>query len=392
MDYLKHYPTSIYLHIPFCTTKCTYCAFNTYTHLEHLIDGFVDALAAETRIAGRAGQRPRAGTIFFGGGTPSLLTLRHYEILFSALYEAFDIEPGAEITFEANPNDISYDYVRDLKAVGFNRVSLGVQTVHASELALFRRRHDNDQVAQAVAAARRAGYDSLNLDLIYGFPHHTMENWRETLAQTLALQPEHVSLYGLVLEENTPMLAWVEGGRVPEPDDDLAAEMYEVAGDMMQAAGYGQYEISNWAKPGYECRHNLQYWWNHPYVGLGPGAHGYANGVRYATLLSPQRYIKSLRDASLDGHDYPHTPAVQDVDPVTRDGEITDTLLMGLRLTGSGINRHEFQQRFGEDVMDARGEILARHAATGLLEVSPERVRLTTEGRLLSNLIFRDLV
>jgi oxygen-independent coproporphyrinogen-3 oxidase len=218
-----------------------------------------------------------------------------------------------------------------------------------------------------------------------------MENWRETLRQTLALHPEHVSLYGLVLEDNTPMLAWVEGGRVPEPDDDLAADMYDVAGEAMAASGFQQYEISNWSQPGYECRHNLQYWHNHPYVGMGPGAHGYAGAVRYATLLSPQRYIRAMRQAD-SSYVYPLTPAVQDVDPVTRESEITDTLLMGLRLTNHGIRRDAFLARFGEDVLDARGAVLLPHEAAGLLEITPEHVRLTSQGRLLSNLIFRDLV
>lgn len=391
LAYFNMTPHALYLHVPFCSTKCTYCAFNTYIQLEHLIDPFVDALIAEVRGVGR--HNLDVHTIFFGGGTPTLLTPEHFARIFDAIHACYNVYPDAEITLEANPNDLNRDYAAALRRVGFNRISIGMQSANENELQLFRRRHDNDAVARAVSAARAGGFDSLNLDLIYGIPHQTLDGWRNTLTQTLALKPEHISLYALGLEEGTAMDHWVKTGRLPEPDDDLAADMYDLATDMLGAAGCQQYEISNWARPGYECRHNLQYWRNLPYLGFGPGAHGYAGGVRYSVILSPQRYIKLLTAFEPESFaPFPHSPAADMFDVVSREGEIAETLIMGLRLLREGIHRPTFRQRFGVDLLDVHRQTLDRFASTGLLTVTEERVTLTDQGRLLSNMVFRELV
>ncbi len=382
---------SVYLHVPFCATKCTYCAFNTYTHLDALIEPFVGALIREIEIVGAGAPDQVVGTIFFGGGTPSLLTPQQFARILAALRGSFDVSADAEITLEANPNDLDLDYLTALRRVGLNRISIGMQTANVNELQLFRRRHDNDAVARAVSAARAGGFDNLNLDLIYGFPHQTLQTWETSLRQMLALKPEHVSLYALGLEEGTAMKAWVERGQLPAPDDDLAADMYELASDLLAAAGYAQYEISNWARPGFECRHNLQYWHNDDYVGVGPGAHGFAGGVRYSTILSPQRYIKALSQSS-GTYSYPLTPATDQSAVMDRAGQITDTLIMGLRLTQEGIPRGLFNQCFGVDLVDLHRPIIEKFVSYGLLAVDDERVKLTAEGRLLSNVVFREFV
>jgi oxygen-independent coproporphyrinogen III oxidase len=382
---------SLYLHIPFCTIKCTYCAFNTYIHLDSLIEPFVDALVREIEIVGTSKPNQAVGTIYIGGGTPSLLTPEQLGRILAAIHAHFDVIPTAEISMESNPSDIHRDYMASLKRLGINRLSIGMQTANANELALFGRRHDNDAVVRAVSAARWGGFDNLNLDLIYGFPHQTLETWEVTLKQMLALQPEHISLYALGVEDGTAMQAWIANGRLPAPDDDLAADMYELATDTLEAAGYEQYEISNWAKPGYECRHNLQYWRNLPYPGFGPGAHGYADGVRYATLLSPQRYIRAMKAAD-ETYVFPRTPATDQFNVLDREGEIADTLLMGLRLTQEGISRATFKARFGEDLLDIHGDLVERFEKLGLLYVDEHVVRITRQGRLLSNMIFRELV
>ena len=381
---------SLYFHIPFCSTKCSYCAFNTYIHLEHLVPRFITALAREVEIVG-AGQRRTVGTIFFGGGTPSLLTPAQFETVLDAARRHFDVLPSAEISLEANPNDLNRDYLLALRRLGFNRLSIGMQTANANELQLFHRRHDNDAVARAVSAARGAGFDNINLDLIYGFPHQTMDSWETTLTQMLRLQPEHVSLYALGIEDGTSMKVWVERGHVPAPDDDLAAEMYEFASDILGQHGYEQYEISNWAKPGRQCRHNLQYWLNLPYVGFGPGAHGFACGVRYAILLSPHRYIEAIANAAGE-YTFPYSPATEHAEVVSSETEIAETLIMGLRLTQQGIDRLTFARRFGKDLLDIHGETIERYAKHGLLYVDDQQVRLTEQGRLLSNMVFRELV
>ncbi len=382
---------AIYLHVPFCSTKCTYCAFNTYTHLENLIEPFVAALIREIEIVAASQPNQPASTIFFGGGTPSLLTPEQFERILAALYAGFRVVEDAEITLEANPNDLSRDYLAALRGIGLNRISIGMQTANANELELFQRRHDNDSVVRAVSAARAAGFDNLNLDLIYGFPHQTLPSWETSLRQMLALRPDHVSLYALGLEEGTPLKVWVERGRLPEPDDDLAADMYELASDLLGGDGFEQYEISNWARPGHQCRHNLQYWHNDPYVGVGPGAHGWAGGVRYASVLSPQRYIKLMNEG--DGaFAFPYTPATVDAVVVDRAGEISETLIMGMRLTREGISREGFVRRFGVDLLDIHGDTIRKYAEHGLLSVDSARVRLTDAGRLLSNVVFREFV
>jgi oxygen-independent coproporphyrinogen III oxidase len=390
---------SIYLHIPFCTTKCTYCAFNTYTNLEALYEPFTQALIREAQWVGAAHARTPVPapvwSVFFGGGTPSLLTAEQLGRVLTALRHSYTLTDDAEISMEANPNDMTdAEIVQAWRAVGINRLSIGMQSANARDLALFARRHDHAQVIRAVSNARAAGFDNLNLDLIYGIPQQTLAEWGETLAQALALQPEHISLYALGLEDGTPLADWVARGKVATPDDDLSADMYDMATAQLAAAGYTQYEISNWSKAGRQCRHNLQYWRNWPYVGLGPGAHGWAGGVRYATILSPQRYIKAMQQAtdSEAAAQYPHTPATADPQIVTREDEIAETLMMTLRLTQEGLDRAAFRARFGVDVLALHGATLDKYAGYGLLEYDEARVRLTDKGRFLSNALFRELV
>ncbi len=386
---------SAYLHIPFCAFKCSYCAFNTYTHIEHLIPRFVEALCLEIAVVGN--QRPHQclWTIFFGGGTPSLLSPQQFEQILETLDRHFDVQPNAEVTLEANPADLRIGgvvYLAALRALGINRISLGMQSANANELKLFHRRHDNDDVAGAVRSARAAGFDNLNLDLIYGAPHQTIDSWKNTLEQAVALQPEHLSLYALGIEDGTPMKAWVERGHLPAPDDDLTADMYELATDVLAEAGYIQYEISNWAKPGRECRHNLQYWRNWQYLAFGPGAHGFAGGVRYAVTRSPHWYIKAMMQPASTMLPYPRSPAVDQAVEVTREDEIAETLIMNLRLLREGMSLSEFAARFGASLMSLHGDHFRRAESLGLIEIAPDYVRLTRAGRLLSNQVFQGLV
>ena len=383
---------SLYLHIPFCTTKCTYCAFNTYINLETLIPAFVDALCAELRTVARAQPQIPLWSVFFGGGTPSLLTISQFEQVFAVIKQNFIVSPDSEITIEANPNDLSYDYLVGLRGVGINRLSLGMQSAVESELKLFARRHDHTVVKAIWPDIRRAGFDNVSLDLIYGTPYQTLDSWLATLDATLSLAPEHISLYALGLEEGTPLKDWVEQGRVAAPDDDLAADMYELATDLLAEHGYRQYEISNWSKPGYESRHNLQYWRNWPYIGVGPGAHGFAGGVRYATILSPQRYIAAILSGADKAYRFPRTPATVDEVEVETDAEIAETLIMSLRLIQEGVGLADFETRFGRSLHDIHGETIAKYTAHDLLEESDGRLHLTRRGRLLSNMIFRELV
>ncbi|MCL4253179.1 MAG: radical SAM family heme chaperone HemW [Anaerolineae bacterium] len=383
---------SIYLHIPFCSTKCTYCAFNTYTNLEILIPEFVSALITEINLIAEHNPYKTVESIYFGGGTPTLLSASQFEQLLSALRKRFHWADNIEISTEANPNDLTLPYLKELHQLGIHRMSIGMQSANQDELVLFDRRHDNQTVIHAMQLAREAEFDNINLDLIYGFPHQTLQTWETSLKQALSLNPEHVSLYALTLEEGTPLKSRVEYGSLPMPDDDLTADMYDLATDYLNKAGYEQYEISNWAKQGYACRHNLQYWYNAPYIGLGPGAHGFAGGVRYATILSPQRYIKALSEGQGNEYTFPHTPAVVDARKLTQVEEIADTLMMCLRLLNEGVSLSGFKKRFATDLLELHGKTFERFVNYGLLEITPDCVRITQKGRLLSNMIFREII
>jgi oxygen-independent coproporphyrinogen-3 oxidase len=384
-------PHSLYVHIPFCAIKCSYCAFNTYTHLDHLIEPFVQALIRELQILAHSQPGLPLHTVYIGGGTPSLLTVGQLSRILSTIRCEFELEPAAEISMESNPSDLTVDYLSALRQLGITRLSIGMQSANQPELDLFARRHDFVSVVTAVASARQAGFDNINLDLIYGIPYQTVTDWEATLSAFLNLNVEHVSLYALGLEDGTSLKAWVESGRLPRPNDDLAADMYDLATAMLNAADYEQYEISNWSRIGRECRHNLQYWRNLPYPGVGPGAHGYAGGIRYSTILSPQRYIKALAESTAS-FVFPHTPATDSAAVVERESEIVETLIMGLRLTKEGISRKVFHDRFGIDLLDLHGKIIQRYEQLGLVYVDESIVRITQEGRLLSSALFREFV
>jgi oxygen-independent coproporphyrinogen III oxidase len=391
VTYVDEFPLSLYLHIPFCQIKCSYCAFNTYTHLDHLIPAFVSALIREIEIVGTSKPGQHVHTIFIGGGTPSVLSPNYIDRILRTISANFEVDSDVEITIETNPRDLNSDYLQAVREIGVNRISIGMQSANAWELELFARRHSLEDVVQSVGVARVSDFTNLNLDLIYGTPNQTLTDWENTLDTTLRLQPDHISLYALGLEPGTSLENWVSTGKLPQPDDDLAADMYDLATNLLGAAGYIQYEISNWSKPGLACRHNLQYWRNLTYPGFGPGAHGFAGGIRYSVLLSPQRYIKALSEDSSDWV-FPRSPAVENIDVVDRETEIAETLIMGLRLTQEGIKRAAFATRFNVDLLDYHGPVLERYKKLGLLEINSERVILTREGRLLSNTIFRDLV
>lgn len=397
-------PLSLYLHIPFCTVRCSYCDFNTYAGLESLIDPYARALAAEVRRVGSA--RPedfdgRVHTVFFGGGTPSLLKADQLGIVIDAVHEAFEVLPDAEVTLEANPGTVDPASLASYRELGVNRLSFGVQSAQPAELQLLDRLHTFGQVVEAVAWARRAGFDNLNLDLIFGLPHQSPSAWRDTLERTLALEPDHLSLYALTLEFGTPMQTWVARGLLPSPDPDEAADMYEWASEALQSSGFAQYEISNWAKlgpaepddggaPGLACRHNLQYWRNLPYLGFGAGAHGFAAGWRYSVTRSPRAYLERMSGGTR--RPFPFSPALESSQPVAPEVEMGETMMMGMRLTGEGVGEEAFQHRFGRPLSESYPGELRRLMEQGLIERNAGRVRLTRRGRLLGNRVFAAFV
>ncbi|MBI4306139.1 MAG: radical SAM family heme chaperone HemW [Chloroflexi bacterium] len=289
----------LYVHIPFCETKCPYCDFNTYAGIEPLIPEYVLALRKELRIWGSLLGRPTVGTVFLGGGTPSYLPAEALESVVGTMRDAFELLPDAEVTMEANPDDCSPAKLADARGAGLNRISIGVQSLDDRLLKSLGRRHDAAQAVSAARTARSAGFKNVNLDLMFGLPDQSLAHWEDSLAGVMELAPDHVSLYALTLEPNTPLAAWVKAGKVADPDPDLAADMYEHAEDVMASAGFRHYEISNWARPGFESRHNLVYWTNGPYLGVGPGAHSHLRATRFANLKSPREYIRRMREIAL---------------------------------------------------------------------------------------------
>ena len=385
-------PLSIYVHIPFCGVRCTYCAFNTYTDLDHLIPSYVDALSTELEFV--AGHNPHESvhSVYFGGGTPSLLDARHFERLLDQLQRDFHLSADCEISLEANPDNLTGAYLNDLRRVGFNRLSIGMQSANAEVLQMFDRQHDLPAVAAAVHAARSAGFDNVNLDVIFGSPKETLANWKQTVETVLQFAPEHISMYGLELKGGTVLRQQVDAGELPRPDDDLFADMYEYASDCMEAAGYAQYEISNWRRDSLECRHNLQYWRNLPYIGIGAGAHGFAGGHRYSTIAAPTRYIDSLADDEGSPSLFPLTPAVAKHTLVDTADDIYETIMMSMRLTREGIDRSRFRARFRRDFVEMFAQSVSRLESLGLIAVTNDRVRLSRAGRLLSNAVIREFV
>lgn len=438
---------SLYLHIPFCIHRCGYCDFNTYAGIEELIPAYATALIREIEFLSERRPGLPVHTVFFGGGTPSLLPESELERILLAIADSFDLQPMAEISLEANPGTLSPAYLQGLQRLGINRLSLGVQSANPTELRLLERQHHFSDVIESVNWARQAGFTNLNLDLIFGLPAQALVSWQNTLKRVLPLRPEHFSLYALSLEHGTPFGHWTSHGLLSSPDPDRAAEMYELAAEQLDKAGYAQYEISNWAadsrlslksppaarqlkdfeNPGLACQHNLQYWHNLPYLGLGAGAHGFADGLRTANTLSPQAYIRSLtREANIPSEPtlyastspdpqyrqhpstdaegraappgeirFPLTPAAQSSIPIDRDTEIGETMMMGLRLVREGVSDATFTRRFGQSLKEVFPTQIARLQDQGLLTWAgpqDDRLRLTPRGILLGNRVFSEFI
>lgn len=343
-------PYGVYVHIPFCRSKCDYCAFATWTDRHHLADAYVDALVADVERAVAAGM-PVATSIFVGGGTPSMLPPTDLARVLGAIPTV----AGAEVTVECNPDDVTVELFRAYADAGVDRVSLGVQSMASHVLGSLGRRHDRRNVELAVEAVHAAGLRSFNLDLIYGAAGESLDDWRETVAAVVALDPPHVSAYALTIEPGTPLAQQPDR----HPDDDDQADKYEVVDDLLGAAGLENYEISNWARPGHECRHNVLYWRQQDYRGFGCAAHSHESGRRWWNVRTPDRYIDLVAAGE------PTEAAGETLDDATRRFE-------GLEL--------QLRMRDGVPV-----DVLDGDELPGLVERHGDRWVLTRPGRLMAN-------
>jgi oxygen-independent coproporphyrinogen-3 oxidase len=394
---------SLYFHIPFCVHRCAYCDFNTYAGKTALIPSYVNALKREVEmVASSAPERLPAHTIFFGGGTPSLLSSDQFEPILQTTLAHFDFSAAdsagqTEVSLEANPGTVTPESLQELRKLGFNRISLGVQSSHAEELRQLERIHDFFDVIDSIRWARQAGFRNINLDLIYGLPEQPLSRWKESVRRAVDLLPEHLSLYALTIEPATPFGHWAARGLLPIPDSDLAADMYEWSSDFLARQGYEQYEISNWAKPGCQCQHNLQYWRNQPYLGFGAGAHGSANNLRISNVLHIKTFIERMEIHGTGPESpFPVSPATISKTRVTLRDEMQETMMVGLRLTQEGVSAESFQARFGRQMEEVFGKEIGELSGLGLLEwsITPHfhTIRLTRRGRLLGNQVFMRFV
>jgi len=374
-------PFGVYVHVPFCATRCGYCDFNTYTALElnggRSRAGYVAAARAEIALAARVlgDGAPSVDTVFFGGGTPTLLAPAELAELLGAIDETFGLAPGAEVTTEANPESVDPASLAALRAAGFTRISLGMQSAAPHVLATLDRVHTPGRAAAAAREARAAGFAHVSLDLIYGAPGETDDDWRASLEAALAAEPDHLSAYALIVEPGTRLAAQVERGALPAPDDDALADRYELADALLAAAGMRWYEVSNWARsPEDACRHNLGYWRGGDWWGIGPGAHSHVGGVRWWNVLHPSAYAARLAEGA--------SPAAgrELLDAQTRRVE---RVMLELRLA----------EGLPLDALDETGRAAAQQAVVdGLATFADDHLRLTLRGRLLADAVVRALL
>ena len=368
-------PLAVYVHIPFCVRVCGYCDFNTYAGMDAVKDAYTAAVVAEIEAWTPHIPEREVTSIAFGGGTPGEMPAESLVAIIEAVRTAGPLAADAEVSLEANPGTTSAPALHALARAGVNRISFGAQSFDPSELAFLDRVHTPEATAASLHLAREAGIRSVNLDLMYGLPGQTPMAWQATLRHALDLAPDHLSLYALTVESGTPLDGRVERGEVTALDADAVAAMYEVAAEHLAAAGYGQYELSNWGRPGHESRHNRVYWTWGDYLGIGAGAHGFLDGERFENVAHPRAYIDAVRR---DGR---AIASAVHPDPAT---SMSDWLALRLRLV-EGFEAAAFVETFGESLEAAAGSPLDACRAAGLLEEAGGRLRLTPRGRLLHN-------
>lgn len=373
----------VYIHIPFCRSRCSYCDFATDIYDGGLAESYVDASAKEIGVFDRVEPKTPIDTIYFGGGTPSLLTPVQLERILTAVRDRFNVSADAELTMEMNPGTLTPELASEFRAQGINRASFGAQTFDDDELRRLGRRHSADDVRRTIDLLRDAGFANVSFDLIAGLPAQTLEAWGRNLREALALRPEHLSLYLLEVHEGTPLADQIRKGHQPRPDDDLAAEMYEVMLDKTAAAGYEHYEISNFARPGYASRHNSKYWTGAPVYGFGCSAHSFdGERTRWSNERDTARYVRAINDTG--------SAIVETVSLNEREAR-AESIFLGLRLL-HGLDLREHRAKFGVDLRDEFGEDLDRLREAGLVEIDKELLRLTRHGAVFSNEVFAAFV
>jgi oxygen-independent coproporphyrinogen-3 oxidase len=385
----RHYSvksvSSLYFHIPFCISKCSYCDFTSYAQPEISVASYVRLLLEELRLRSKSLEQSVVPTIYFGGGTPSLLSAAQIDSLIKAVLNHFSVEEEAEITLEANPGTVTLASLEGYLAAGVNRLSLGVQSLNDRQLALLGRKHSADEARAAFSMARTAGFTNIGIDLMNGLPEQTLVDWQDTLREAVALKPEHISVYGLSVEEGTPFAKKAGQGELHLPDEELAIAMLELTGEFLCDAGYEHYEISNFARPGYRSRHNQVYWQRSNYLGFGVGAHSFLKvhgyGGRWENPPTLAEYAAAVSSAKL--------PEIEAL--LTRKEAMSEFMFLGLRMI-EGADAEEFARQFGLELEEAFPEVTGRLCEKGLLCADKSNLRLTSRGLLLANQVMAEFI
>ncbi|MDD4238185.1 MAG: radical SAM family heme chaperone HemW [Desulfotomaculaceae bacterium] len=374
----------LYIHVPFCLKKCRYCDFTSYPYRRAAAKDYLAALIREIQLYGTfldAGEKEIA-SLFIGGGTPTCLPVGDLNKIIECISSFFRLTPECEITVEVNPGTIDAGGLYELRRTGINRLSVGVQSLADGLLKMLGRVHNAAQAADAICLARQAGFDNINIDLIYGLPDQSLAVWQETLDRTVSFEPEHIAAYGLQLEEGTPLEQSVVRGEMKACPEELELSMYHTAISSLKEGGYHHYEISNFARPGRTCKHNLVYWLNQTYLGLGPAAHSSLRGERFANERELERYRSRLWQG-----EFP----IADRETIAVETEISETIFLGLRLL-QGVDLAAFQRRFGRRAEDLYSSQINKLIKDGLVEIEGRCLRLTERGLPLANRVFLEFV
>ena len=382
---------SLYVHIPFCLRKCRYCDFLSAPQADIDRERYVKALIREIKTQKDCPAGRPVDTVFFGGGTPSVLSADQIGRIIDALREVFLILPDAEVSLETNPGTADFDKLSAFKKAGINRLSMGVQSMHDEELRLLGRIHTADQALEAFKTARAAGFDNINIDLMSALPGQTFDSWADSLRQAVEWRPEHISAYSLIIEPGTPFSALYETGELPPlPDEETDRKMYHYTREYLAQHGYGRYEISNYALKGRECRHNSGYWTGHPYLGFGIGAASYVNGARFSNIPDFETYIVEMEKAGIPAEiEQVYEKVRTEIHSLTEQEKMEEFMFLGLRMT-AGVKTSDFASRFGKSLDEVYGDVIRRHLAQGLLQRTPEGFCLTERGTDVSNYVMAD--
>ncbi|MDE6699271.1 MAG: radical SAM family heme chaperone HemW [Lachnospiraceae bacterium] len=371
----------IYIHIPFCVKKCNYCDFLSFNSDEATMLSYINSLNNEI-IANRQTEKTVA-TIFLGGGTPSILDPKHIYDILNTIYKYYHIEDNAEITIESNPGTLNISKLKDYKAFGINRLSIGLQSSIEAELKAIGRIHTCTQFLESYDAAIYAGFNNINIDIMSALPNQTIDSYKKTLETVIELNPTHISAYSLILEENTPLYDFINAGNEHMlPDEDTEREMYYMTDRLLKQSGFHRYEISNYAKDGFECRHNLSYWEDADYLGMGLGASSYMDGARYKNTSCLEKYIN---------HSSNPKDIIENVTPLSVKDKQEEFMILGLRKI-KGVSISQFEKLFSKNIYSVYGDVIEKYISMDLLSINDDTLSLTSKGIDVSNTIFTDFL